>query len=392
LQGAAGGEHSNAAGAGGSSRDASDSAAGAPSHETDPAAGGSTADPSSGHPDDGGAPSSAGEANGGSPSNPDDASGGGSTDPEPSGGGGSGGSGDLLPTPCDEVVFEDAALESNVRLTLSVPTGPIPPELARKQQHLYLVGHQIASLKGLECFPNLTRLELGQNRVSDLAPIRDLARLTYLDLSGNALSELAPLAERTELEVLLLSTNPISDITPLAALTGLTTLRLAHAALSDIHVLAGMTELQVLTLDRNPGIVDTSALESLSKLEELNLDGIAVDPAVLDDKLALEILSIKDTGVENIDFLAQCKGLRQVVLAGDPLEDIDALGALTKLEHVDLDRTGVRDILPLASNTGIGTGDTVFEQDMPFDDCEAELDGINAMIARGATVLFPCVF
>ena len=82
---------------------------------------------------------------------------------------------------------------------------------------LVCVGMGIATLTGIEAFPNLTRFSLADNRIADVSPLRNLDRLHTLYLDGNPVESLAPLLSLTSLYRLSLERIPL----PPAALTDL---------------------------------------------------------------------------------------------------------------------------------------------------------------------------
>ncbi len=84
----------------------------------------------------------------------------------------------------------------------------------------------IVYLYGIENLTALTKLDLDNNQISDIAPLTSLTSLTVLDLYNNQISDIAPLTSLTSLTVLDLDNNQISDITPLENLTGLKFLEL----------------------------------------------------------------------------------------------------------------------------------------------------------------------
>jgi serine/threonine protein kinase len=100
-----------------------------------------------------------------------------------------------------------------------------------------------------------------------------------LDLSNNAISDITPLKSLTNLQTLNLNNNQIKDLTPLAGLTQLTELNLGRNSLdnSSLQSLEPLKRLSKLSLNNNSSISAITSLAKLSGLEELNLDGIPLD-------------------------------------------------------------------------------------------------------------------
>ena len=71
------------------------------------------------------------------------------------------------------------------------------------------LGH-ITDVSPLVRLPNLTTLNLYENRIVDVAPLAKLTNLTTLNLRDNKIKDVTPLKELPKLETLWLSGNPIS--------------------------------------------------------------------------------------------------------------------------------------------------------------------------------------
>ena len=78
----------------------------------------------------------------------------------------------------------------------------------------------------------MTWLDLRNNRISDLSPLKGLGNLRYLDLSFNEVASIAPLRGLAHLQTLILSHNPTADLTPLLAFEAMDYFELAEAQLS----------------------------------------------------------------------------------------------------------------------------------------------------------------
>ncbi len=118
----------------------------------------------------------------------------------------------------------------------------------------------------------ITELDLKNNKISDIKPLKYLTQLTSLNLGGNQISDLKPLESLTNLTWLYLGFNQISDVTPLPSLTKLNWLYLNNNKMSDIKSLESLTKLTELNLSGNQ-IGDIKSLKSLTKLTTLSLSG-----------------------------------------------------------------------------------------------------------------------
>ena len=87
----------------------------------------------------------------------------------------------------------------------------------------------------------LTRLYLGNNKISDISVVAGLTNLTSLHLWGNKISDVSVVAGLTKLTSLHLGDNKISDISVVAGLTNLTLLNLWGNNITDISPLVANT-------------------------------------------------------------------------------------------------------------------------------------------------------
>ncbi len=223
---------------------------------------------------------------------------------------------------------------------------------------------------------NLTHLELHNNMISDITPLRDLTNLTYLSLRGNSINNISSLENLTELTYLNLNENQVSDITPLKNLTNLTYLGLYGNNVGDISSLQNLKSLTELRLDANGEIKDISALGNLKDLENLNLDENQVsnivslknltklkvlylngnkvsDISSLKDLTNLKELWLGDNQITNIAPLENLTGLSYLNLSGNKLSSITPLSKLHNLTGINLGGTGISDITPLKNLTNL---------------------------------------
>jgi Leucine Rich repeats (2 copies) len=71
----------------------------------------------------------------------------------------------------------------------------------------------------LSTLTNLTVLELAENQIRDVSPLRSLTNLTSLNLNNNQITDASSLGSLTNLGSLYLIDNPITDISFLRSLT-----------------------------------------------------------------------------------------------------------------------------------------------------------------------------
>lgn len=131
----------------------------------------------------------------------------------------------------------------------------------------------LKKISELEAYEYVLSLNIMNNRISDLKPLKKCIYLEELNASHNKIRAVTALEGVTTLKKLDLGSNKIKDISSLQALTGLTVLKLSDNELKDISVIAALTELEELDLSYNPQIKDISALLKLKKLKNVYLLG-----------------------------------------------------------------------------------------------------------------------
>lgn len=210
-------------------------------------------------------------------------------------------------------LFPDKNLEAVVRQYVFAKRDNNQPLVEADVQNIStIVGRKrgIKDLRGLEKCVSLALLDLAENEIVDLAPIKDLGeiqsltlfknkiadvkpiaglkKLQYLQLSHNQISDLGPLAQLTEMRSLYLDYNQIkdlgpvanmkkawslyvrgnkvSDLKPVSGLKWLSSLDLRNNEVSDLSPIAGLTELRYLMLDRNK-IADLAVLVKMAQTD-----------------------------------------------------------------------------------------------------------------------------
>ena len=130
-------------------------------------------------------------------------------------------------------------------------------------------GH-IQTLNDVKLFPDLKKLSVNFQSLSDISGLEGLSKLAELELRANEIKDISPLEGLKNLYWLDLGMNRIEDISALEGLENLCFLYLGSNQVSDISALGRLTNLRSLYLDSNI-ISDISALKGLKDLEQLGM-------------------------------------------------------------------------------------------------------------------------
>ena len=274
-----------------------------------------------------------------------------------------------------------------------------------KLTYLNLWGNAIEAVSALAGLTKLTSLDLGHNAVADVRPLDGLTRLDWLGLVDNLirqpdLAAQVPTLIEQDVKISVVLPNPQPPAPPPAPappptpapppapvvvsfadanlegavrealdkpegeLTSADLASLTRLEADDLNIesLAGLehaTALSYLTLIGNP-ISDVSPLASLTKLEELDLNGTSIGDAGVASLSSLTNLtwldlggtSIGDAGVAELTSLTK---LEELNLHSTSIGDagVASLSSLTKLEELGLSNTSITDVSPLLSLTNL---------------------------------------
>lgn len=220
---------------------------------------------------------------------------------------------------CADIVgpisIADSALDDAIRAALGVDHGPTCEDMARLEA-LTAENAGIRSLSGLEFAVNLTRLDLDQNRIQEIAAVSGLSKMTELGLDNNMIADLSPLEELANLEWLWLGGNVIKDVTPLRGLDRLRGLSLWHNNIDDFTPIGHLTSLEHLY------VCCTRPF----------------DLAILSELESLTTLDVADSGRTTLQGLVVPSTLERLVLRANRLERIPELSSLSSGAEVLLER------------------------------------------------------
>ena len=282
------------------------------------------------------------------------------------------------------------------------PITDLTPLSELNLRELDISNNPLIDLRPLAHIRSLEGLFLERSRITDIRPISGLRNLRTLDIRYNDIEDLRPISGLTALQTLLIQGNPVTDFTPLAALNlthlkydasleaiqeidtaaawmpdpalrttvrgelGLLPdvpltkervlqLQVLNAAEKSIHNITGLefaANLRELDLNRNP-IRDLRPLESLRKLDSLNLSGISPNAPNLDLRpltalINLETLSLENSRISDVRPLAGLKRLQILDIRYNAIENIQSLAGLVALRRLWIQGNPTRDFSPLS--------------------------------------------
>jgi hypothetical protein len=176
-----------------------------------------------------------------------------------------------------------------------------------------------------------------------------LVKLEVLDVTGLGVRDLRPIAGLPQVKRLVLDRNPVTDLAPLGALKQLQVLSLNQSSLKRLDGVEGIVGLQALALDRTL-VRDLRPIQGLKDLRELSARGDRLRSiAVLADLKRLRYLALEQNLIEELAPLTFLNELEELHLASNAVWNIAPLGGLTNLRVLRLNSNPIEDLQPLQS-------------------------------------------
>ena len=96
---------------------------------------------------------------------------------------------------------------------------------------------------------NIAKLDLGNNKLTDISGIKLFKNIRFLYLDNNELTNIHVLKDLKNLKELYLNDNELTDISVLKDLNKLETLILNNNQLTDVSVLQNLNKLEILNIN-----------------------------------------------------------------------------------------------------------------------------------------------
>jgi len=112
---------------------------------------------------------------------------------------------------------------------------------------------------------NISKLDVGFEKLTSLEGIEKLYNLKILDISDNNLTSLEGIENLTELEEIFLSFNKLTSIEEIENLNKLKILLVGNNRLKTLEGIRNLTELEICDFNNNPIIYSSTDLETIKK-------------------------------------------------------------------------------------------------------------------------------
>lgn len=162
----------------------------------------------------------------------------------------------------------------------------------------------IRSLADIRQLPNLRRLSLAYQNISDISPLSDLASLECVELKHNPIRDVSPLSKVSSLKSLALFDTEVSDLTALKDCVHLTNLDIGCTRVTSMEALDGLGALRTLMVREAP-LETLDTVGSHRMLEEVYLSKTRLlDLAPLLDLPCLKTVEVSESMSEAAEAVA----------------------------------------------------------------------------------------
>jgi len=260
---------------------------------------------------------------------------------------------------------------------------------------LSCINRGISDLNHLDQFPNLERIVLNQNFISNLQPIENLSLLSKLHLAytGTDSTQLGYIVSGGAGSYfdLNLGSNNLTDVSMLGGLSAATWLSIWGNSIQSIDPLSGISidklyawnnqitsippfeNVSTLALSKNqisnlqgfckpqptstqcPSGTALGDTLSLLELEEnpLSLDVQAV--ARLSNLSAIQTAKLRSTGLDSLVFAQDWNQLRTLGISYNPIDDLSPLSGIAGLYSLDVSGTNIQNFSQLQQVPGLSS-------------------------------------
>jgi len=207
-------------------------------------------------------------------------------------------------------------------------------------EHLLLQRNNISRISNLEPLKNLKVLNLSYNNIEKIENLESLTSLEELILTGNEIRTIENL-NLPNLRKLFLDRNLITEISNLGELSTLETLNLSQNKISEIENLDPLSKLKNLSLSHNRiGLI--KGFQNLENLISLHLNDNEISILEGVEKLSsLKVLSLSNNRIFMINNLDNLRNLLKLELSNNAIKKIEGLDNLSKLQELFLDKNKI---------------------------------------------------
>ncbi len=232
--------------------------------------------------------------------------------------------------PHADITFEEPMIEQAVRLQLGKTSGePITQEGLFSVTQLYIFGDSLIATSEEDLCAEAKYLfdsnQMREGPITSLADLTKMPNLSRVFLCMQRITDISPLASLQKLEVVDIKNNPITDISPLGGLKFLNRVSLFDIRITDLTPLSGCPMLTELEAGKLP-IRSPAAFDGLNDLRKLSVYETSIDTLDgIEDFKQLAYFEVEGVNDGDLTPLLLLPHLRDVVLGENLRQAAEAL-------------------------------------------------------------------
>lgn len=258
----------------------------------------------------------------------------------------------------NRIEFADTGLEKAVREAIDKEKGDIFNKDVQNLQVLDASGKNIKNLEGIGALIELRELDLEDNFVDSVSPLKETVKLQDLSLRNNEITNLEKIDFQDiihlNLKRLSLRHNVkrdskgkgtrLEDISLLNKMVFLEELELRDNHIKDLRPISNLRKLEDLDIRENK-FTSIEPLETLTRLEKLNIRENKIESLESLRYLSrLTYLNIhSDDKLKSLDAIKNLVNLESLIMPNLEIEDINFLKKLTKLQRINAIDTNIEE-------------------------------------------------
>lgn len=246
------------------------------------------------------------------------------------------------------VTFREPLIEEAVRTVLDRQEGALTKEDLEQVTGIYIMADNVCQTSdefyefSEQWYDSAERI---RGPIVSMEDLRNMPNLRKVYIEAQQITDLSPLEDLDYLEIVSLGNNSYSDISPLAGKELLREAYLLDTTLDGIDAVATWPRIKSLNLC-NTGVYDGSPIGSLGHMDYLDIKNDSDAYKYLKGKSITE-LAIGAFGQRDVECLREVENVQRLHLQWSDIQDISALEGREDIVFLNMEDCVIDDLSPL---------------------------------------------
>lgn len=215
---------------------------------------------------------------------------------------------------------------------------------------LYITSSKITNLEPLKKLPNIVRVIVESDSVTDFSPLASNKKLDSLTIKSSSIKSIAWMADLPELTRVYVEAKSLADLTGIPKSTKIRYLTIAHSTIDDLTPITNASNVESLSL-KYVKIKDLTPIGTLKSVDDIDLYGASVaDYSPLASIPKIKKLMAYATKDSDYSTLGKLKNVEYLNLGMTNIKDISFVPDMTGLKRIDFFNEEITDYSPIAKS------------------------------------------